>query len=165
MQTSSNPQTEQLVVTKRMEEAPLESQIPFSKAHPTSLSCAAILGVVNMIGVYVLKDIIKAPVMLARYKYIKWVGTIYPLLVAYAGAYLAIPVIRSLRLAFLNRGIRKRNTRRQQWLEYCASERVKTKFAKACELAVGMANQRKEKLQMLSSLNTQMYPVNELKFE
>lgn len=160
MQTTSNPKDKQLTVTKRVVDTPLESNIPFSRAEPTFLSLAAVLGFLNLIGVVILDGIIKTPALLAQSKYILWVSKIYPLLVAYAGAYTAIPIIRSLKLIGENRDIKIRNARRQQWLNHCASQQLQSKFSKACELAVGMAEKRKAQLQSLTDLNVQSFSTN-----
>jgi hypothetical protein len=155
LQTNSNPEEKKQLplAAQRVKDTPLELNIPFSKAEPTYLSLAAVLGFLNLIGVVVLDGIIKTPALLAQSKYILLVSKIYPLLVLYAAAYTAIPVVRSLRLLGENKGIKKRNARRQQWLNHCASEQLQMKFVKACELAVDMAEQRKAQLQALTDLN------------
>lgn len=96
----------------------MEKRQPFSKASSGQLVFAFFLGVMNFVGIARLQEFATARSMVRLHSPLL---RLVPALRLYSISYLAIPLLRALYVAFVNKQISARNHRRQQWLDMIAN--------------------------------------------
>ena len=94
-----------------------EKRLEFSQATGLLSALAVGLGAVNLFGsAYLGLQLASLPVGTQLYGILGLAQSAYPLLVAYALTYVAVPAYRTIRLGPQNAEIDRRNSHRRRWL-------------------------------------------------
>lgn len=92
-----------------------EQEVQLCRATGGSLLAAGGLGVLNLVGATWLGSVLSNPLYLVKFPQIALLAKAYPLLLAYAVLYNAIPLARWLLIQRQNKDIRERNENRRLW--------------------------------------------------